>query len=512
MQQFIIECKQCGGQLEINDGSTLATCKFCGSINTIPKSGELKSNLFNRANYLRRNNEFDKAIDAYEEILKEDITEAEAHWGIVLCKYGIEYVEDPKTGERIPTCHRTQFDSILIDYNYKQALECSSYDVRNAYENEAIRIDKIQKQILNISSKEEPYDIFICYKESDEQGERTEDSVIAQELYYELQKLGYKVFFARKTLQGKLGNAYEPIIFAALNSSKVMIVLGTKVEHFNAVWVKNEWNRFREMIKKGDNKILIPAYKNISPYELPKEFSNLQALDMSRLGFMQDLCDGVNKLVSSSHDTQNKSALDYIPSTEPLLKRAYLFLEDEDFKSADEYFERVLDQNPEESRAYIGKLLVELNFSSEENLEYLNTPLTQYNNFNKAIRFANKSQHKHYMSINNVILDSIEKERLEEERRQKEMQRIEQEKARIARLEKEAFEAEEKIALEKLEAERRLAEERRRVEYARLEQQRQISRLKALEEKERERRLNKIGMITIPIIIIVLFIVIKIVL
>ena len=50
---------------------------------------------------------------------------------------------------------------------------------------------------------------------------------------------GYKVFFSRITLEDKLGMQYEPYIFAALNSAKVMLAFGTKYEYFHAVWVKN---------------------------------------------------------------------------------------------------------------------------------------------------------------------------------------------------------------------------------------------------------------------------------
>lgn len=91
-------------------------------------------------------------------------------------------------------------------------------------------------KFLEMSRNESDYDIFICYKEKEEHNpnQRTRDSVIAQDLYNELIKRGYKVFFARKTLEGKLGMQYEPIIFSALNSAKVMVVLGTKKEHFNA--------------------------------------------------------------------------------------------------------------------------------------------------------------------------------------------------------------------------------------------------------------------------------------
>ena len=133
------------------------------------------------------------------------------------------------------------------------------------------------KKIITISQKEDPYDIFISYKETDEQGRRTRDSVMANELYHQLANEGYKVFFSRITLEKKLGTEYEPYIFAALNSAKVMIVIGTKPEFFNAVWVRNEWSRFLNIVKdsKG-SKILIPAYRDMDPYDLPEEFSHLQ--------------------------------------------------------------------------------------------------------------------------------------------------------------------------------------------------------------------------------------------
>ena len=85
------------------------------------------------------------------------------------------------------------------------------------------------------------------------------------------------MFFSKITLEGKLGTAYEPYIFAAINSAKVMVVIGSKSEYFNAVWVKNEWSRYLSLIKNGANKILIPAYRDMDPYDLPEEFSHLQA-------------------------------------------------------------------------------------------------------------------------------------------------------------------------------------------------------------------------------------------
>ncbi|MDE5597480.1 MAG: hypothetical protein K2J04_06570, partial [Lachnospiraceae bacterium] len=42
--------------------------------------------------------------------------------------------------------------------------------------------------------------------------------------------------------------------------------------------------------------MLIPAYRDMDPYDLPKEFSHLQALDMSRLGFVQDLVYSIKRI------------------------------------------------------------------------------------------------------------------------------------------------------------------------------------------------------------------------
>lgn len=303
----IFKCKMCGGSLNVQDHSRIVECEYCGTRQTLPKlENEKTSGLFDRAGDLRRQNEFDKAEALYEQILEMDNTDAEVYWSLVLCKYGIEYVEEPGTGKRIPTIHRAQFTSIFADENFKKALEYADDEQRQLYNEEAGKIEQIQKDIIEISSKEEPFDVFICYKESDENGNRTEDSVIAYDLYQNLTKNGYKVFFSRVTLESKLGTAYEPYIFSALNSAKVMIVIGTKPEYFDAVWVKNEWSRFLKMMKGDKSKTLIPAYKNMNPYALPKEFSYLQAQDMSKLGFLQDLTAGIDKILKSSMEKEKE--------------------------------------------------------------------------------------------------------------------------------------------------------------------------------------------------------------
>lgn len=361
----VFKCKMCGGDLEIQPGQTVAQCEYCGTKQTLPRlDGDRKANLYDRANHFRRNNDYDKAMGIYEQILTEDNTDAEAYWSLVLCRYGIEYVEDPATHKRMPTVNRAQYTSIFDDDNYKSALEYADAAQREVYEAEAKAINEIQKGILAISQKEEPFDVFICYKETDQNGRRTQDSVLANDLYHQLTQEGFKVFFSRITLEDKLGTAYEPYIFAALNSAKVMVVLGTRPEYFNAVWVKNEWSRYLALIRSGAKKVLIPAYRDMDPYDLPEEFSHLQAQDMSKLGFMQDLIRGVKKLTEDAAPKQSNAKETVVVqqnavtgNVQALLDRGNMALEDGEWEKADGFFEDVLNQNARCAEAYIGKLL-----------------------------------------------------------------------------------------------------------------------------------------------------------
>ena len=175
----IFKCKMCGGTIEFNPGDTVGICDSCGTKQTLPRlDDDKKANLYDRANHFRRDNDYDKAMGIYEQILNADSTDAEAYWSLVLCRYGIEYVEDPATHKRVPTVNRAQFTSIFDDDNYKSALKYADLGQKAIYEEEANTINEIQKGILAISQKEEPFDVFICYKETDNNGRRTQDSVL----------------------------------------------------------------------------------------------------------------------------------------------------------------------------------------------------------------------------------------------------------------------------------------------------------------------------------------------
>ena len=403
----VFKCKMCGGTLSVQDGATVAECEYCGTTQTVPTSNdEVIVNLFNRANNLRLKSEYDKAAEVYEKILDLDNTQAEAHWGVVLCKYGVEYVEDPLTKERIPTCHRTQMTSLLTDADYLAVLQYADSASRSVYEEQAAAINELQKRILEIVKSEKPFDVFICYKETDESGARTKDSVIANEIYHELTNSGLKVFFSAITLEDKLGQEYEPYIFAALTSAKVMLVLGTKTEYFSAVWVKNEWSRYLHLMKsdRKTKRTLIPCYRDMDAYDLPDEFSHLQALDMANIAFLPDLSRNIKKLigvevVAGTIPEERSQAID------PLLRRAFMFLEDGEFDRADELLEMVLDHDPENAKSYLGKLMVKLRVHTEEELMQYSSAISEDPHFKKACRFADDEFRAVLLGYNQAILD-----------------------------------------------------------------------------------------------------------
>ncbi len=425
---MLFNCKFCGGELEITEGDKITTCKYCRTTQTLPIiKDERESNLFNRANALRRRCDFDKAEAAFEKIIEADGTEAEAYWGLVLSKYGIEYVDDKATGKMIPTCHRASYDSVIADEDYKSALEYADTERKALYIEQAKEIDRIQKEILTLAENEEKYDVFICYKETDENGKRTHDSARASEIYYELTDAGFKVFYAAVTLDGKIGSQYEPIIFSALNSAKVMLVIGSKPEYFNAVWVKNEWSRFLKIMKNDRKKRLIPCYYGMDAYDLPEEFVHIQAQNMEKMAFLIDLIQGVKKVMEGFkkkpevivkeketvlketvvnqpviHETVKETTVirengGSAPisaggtNTSALLRRVFMFLEDGNFKSADEYCEKVLDLDPENAEAYLGKLMAELKVKIKENLKHCEKTFDININYKKILRFGNEA-------------------------------------------------------------------------------------------------------------------------
>ena len=398
------KCKMCGGVLTLAGKEKIITCAYCGTKQTLPcPDSERTAGLYEKADGYRRNLEFDKALALYEEILNEDSTDAECYWLALLCEFGIEYVEETAGAKRIPTINRMQPVSVFDNANYKAALQYADEEQATIYKAEAEEINGIQKGILEISEREEPFDIFICYKETDEQGRRTLDSVLATDIYELLTKEDYKVFFSRVTLDDKIGVAYEPYIYAALQSAKIMIAVGTKKEHYNAVWVRNEWSRYLALMKSGAKKVLIPAYKDMDPYELPEEFAHLQAINMGELGFQQDMLRGIRKIFN------DLSAEEEHFVRGDLMGRLYETMEARDWEAVDECAAQIIESNPRCAEARVCRKLAIMGIFEGRDMEIWNLPGMEDNLLEKI-----QSGDTFYIDLLNTRLNNALPEDVEE--------------------------------------------------------------------------------------------------
>lgn len=293
-----LKCKICGGDMTVDRATGIAVCDYCGTKQTLPQfTDESSELLYNRGNSYLMHNEFDKAENIFNQLLSINPQDAEIYWDLVMCKYGVNFVKDSKSGQYIPTCNRTHYLPIFQDENYQNAIKFSSGDKQEYYKTNAKTIDNIQKGIIAVSKKEKPFDIFISYKETDADGSRTKDSIEAQKLYEKLTEQGYKVFFSRITLEDKAGTQYEPYIYAALSSSKVMLTVCSSRDNIESPWVKNEWNRFLTLRQKDSSKTLIPLYFDMPKSDLPDEFAILSSQNIKENDFEQELFRGIKKLI-----------------------------------------------------------------------------------------------------------------------------------------------------------------------------------------------------------------------
>lgn len=387
-------CRCCGAALNVKKGMTVCECGYCGVMQTVPRLDfDEKAVLWERADDLRRSGEFDRAMALYEQLAELDPTDPDIFWSITLCRFGVEYVEEPKSRKRVPTINRVQYRPFIEDKDYRRAVEIADGDQRRIYLIQARQLEELRRSVLEVSRTEQPYDIFICYKETDSSGRRTEDSLLAAQLYRSFTAEGLRVFYSRVTLEDKAGAAYEPYIFAAINSAKIMLALGTSPDNFNAVWVKNEWSRYLTRIAETSQGVLAILYKDMPPAHLPKEFAHLQTFDMSAPDFMNELLRGVRKVLAERSPDAEEPAEAPVPETDgvdpaALLRRAELALEDGEFEDADGFCERVLNIQPENPDAYLMKLLAQYHVGKVEQLYGVRADISYSGNYKKLMRFA----------------------------------------------------------------------------------------------------------------------------
>ena len=299
-------CNCCGGEFEYRGGRWI--CNSCGSYRAESVTNEEAALLYTAYRKLRLA-EFAEAELEFDDFIRRYPENHNGYWGRLMSKYGIKYERD-FDGRMIPTCYAGSIGSVFSASDYKKTLQYADAESRAFYENQAGYIERMRKEWQEKAKKEKPYDIFICYKDSDlaKGVDRTKDSYAAQELYTLLTGMGYRVFYSRVSLRDKTGERYEPYIFHALSTAKVMIVYGSDPDYIQSTWMKNEWMRYAKQIREGKKKqdSLLVACDGFAPEELPTAPSSMQCFRADEKTFYGDLQSRVSELIGGGENARGQ--------------------------------------------------------------------------------------------------------------------------------------------------------------------------------------------------------------
>lgn len=161
------------------------------------------------------------------------------------------------------------------------------------------------------------YQIFISFK-NEWQGRPTRDRMIAQTLYNELKKYGVEVFFSNEELMRRGRPDYGRLIDDALDSSKVLLLVGTNAEFVKSRWVEYEWELFNNEINSGrkDGKI-ITVLEGMDIGQLPIGLRRWQSFGASEKDIFAAAQMSVNALSALTGDIYKKQG-SAAPSAESL--------------------------------------------------------------------------------------------------------------------------------------------------------------------------------------------------
>lgn len=151
------------------------------------------------------------------------------------------------------------------------------------------------------------FQVFLSFKNTDN-GEKTNDSQIAEKLYAYLLGKGINVFFSNVSLLEFGEAAYKDAIDDALDSVELMVVLGSKPEYLTSQWCKYEWQSYQQNLLSGIVKGTMVTYLgNMELHEVPTAIRHYQAFNMDRDPF-DKIGDFIIKALEKKHSLTEASS------------------------------------------------------------------------------------------------------------------------------------------------------------------------------------------------------------
>ncbi len=229
--------------------------------------------------------------------------------------------------------------------------------------------------------EEKPFEVFVCCKDRGEnKGRASSDEKLAGEICSRLRAQGHKVFFDLESA-GNKQEEWDKYVTEALDSAKVMVVLGGEPGYFDDERVKNEWSRYLSLAQKDENKLLIPCYRGMELNELPDELQALEPCNMSRKGSLKFLIRCINRALKNDGTASREAGGNVDSEQNPLppsnelepdqlMVKADAFLKKGSWEEAEECFDKALEADPENAGAYFGRALSKIKCSTLKDFIY----------------------------------------------------------------------------------------------------------------------------------------------
>lgn len=303
-------CPTCGSR-EYDCIGDKIRCKCC--YNIYDKSEENPSLMRDiaLADYFRQMTDFNRAKTIYKRVIEEnpesDLTAA--YWGMYLCDNNVIFEKDG-AGNIFPSFYKVIDEQSSENEFYQKAIDCSVIYHSDKTVNLialANKIDDARNKYKDISLRNDPYDIFICFK-----NDNGSSLSWAKKIYSKLAKK-YKVFFSEETLKNikSIYRDYEPNIYYALYTAKVMLVICKDRSDLESQWVQNEWLRFSEINRRESlGKAIIPIFiDGFDPNSLPETLWHTQGFS-SGPKLIANLKDQLKEYLSFTSISNSKAKKD----------------------------------------------------------------------------------------------------------------------------------------------------------------------------------------------------------
>ena len=141
-------------------------------------------------------------------------------------------------------------------------------------------------------------EVYICCKESNVQGGRTKDSIIAEELYKKLSNHKINIFCERQSAPTLFGDDLQAANYQAIYHAKIVLLVGTTSENFD--FLLSKYNKY------FGEKTVVPVYADVRPENLPHSLSRVQALNFNSIGAETDLLHRISILLGKEKEVDLK--------------------------------------------------------------------------------------------------------------------------------------------------------------------------------------------------------------